>query len=258
MSNFLNEHVPRSNYPTTDFRPMAETDFHRKLMFRVIETLIAWFAKSPDVYVTGNLLLFYEKGNKRKHVAPDCMIVKGVPNHDRQNFLLWDEGKGPNVVIEITSKTTMKEDQGIKRELYRNVLKVPEYFQFDPKSEYLFPSFQGHRLINGEYVPIEPTEGRLVSEELGLHLERDGEELRFWNPITKDWLPTSDEQLALEREKVMAAAEKTELLREQAQQEKLRADAESARADANDRELEQLRREINQLKAKGLSSDTDL
>ena len=266
-----------TGYPTSDHRPMAETDFHRKLMYRVINTLIAWFASRPDVYVTGNLLLFYEKGNKRKHVAPDCFVVFGVPNHDRQNYLLWEEGMGPNVVIEITSKTTMKEDRGIKHDLYRNVLKVPEYFQFDPKAEYLFPSFQGHRLIDGEYVPIEPTEGRLVCEELGLHLERDGEDLRFWNPETESWIPNSDELLEWERDKVMAEAERVELLLEEAaierertkeqkkraevekkkaEEEKKRAEIEKKRANLAESELERLRQQIAAMK-NGHSSGTN-
>ncbi len=185
----------RNNYPTTDFRPMAETDFHRKLMTAVIDTLIAWYATRPDVYVTGNLLLFYEKGNKRRHVAPDCFVVLGVPNYDRPNYLLWDEKRGPSVVIEITSKTTKAEDTKTKFALYRDTLKVPEYFLFDPKGEYLEPSLQGYRLVKRKYVAIEAVESRLPSESLGLHFERDGQALRLWNPETRNWLPTQAERM---------------------------------------------------------------
>lgn len=185
----------RNTYPTTDFRPMAETDFHRKLMTAVIDTLIAWYATRPDVYVTGNLLLFYEKGNKRRHVAPDCFVVFGVPNYDRPNYLLWDEKRGPSVVIEITSKTTKAEDTKTKFALYRDTLKVPEYFLFDPKGEYLEPSLQGYRLVKRKYVTIEAIESRLPSEALGLHFERDGQSLRLWNPETRNWLPTQAERV---------------------------------------------------------------
>ena len=68
--------------------------------------------------------------------------------------------------------------------LYRDVLKVTEYFLFDPTEDYLDPPFQGFRLIGGDYVPSDPIEGRLPSEVLGLHLERDGEELRLFDPAT--------------------------------------------------------------------------
>lgn len=195
----------RNTYPTTDFRPMAETDFHRKLMTAVIDTLIAWYATRPDVYVTGNLLLFYEKGNKRRHVAPDCFVVFGVPNYDRPNYLLWDEKRGPSVVIEITSKTTKAEDTKTKFALYRDTLKVPEYFLFDPKGEYLEPSLQGYRLVKRKYVAIEAVESRLPSEALDLHLERDGQSLRLWNPKTGNWLPIQaerEEQLRREIEEL--------------------------------------------------------
>ena len=63
------------NYPTTDGKPMAETDIHRELMFALIHRLQYWFADVPKMYVSGNLLLFYVKGNKRKHVSPDVFVV---------------------------------------------------------------------------------------------------------------------------------------------------------------------------------------
>ncbi len=74
--------------------------------------------------------------------------------------------------------------------LYRDVLKVSEYFLFDPRSEYLNPPLQGFRLVGGDYVPIEPVAGRLPSEVLGLHLEHDGAHLRLFDPATNQWLPT--------------------------------------------------------------------
>ena len=85
-------------------------------------------------------------------------------------------------MIEITTKTTKREDQNKKRVLYRDVLKISEYFQFDPTEDYLKPSLQGVRRIGDDYVPIELMDGRLYSENLGLSLERSGWELRLWDP----------------------------------------------------------------------------
>jgi Uma2 family endonuclease len=183
------------DYPTSDGKPMAETDLHRDEMVDLIQTLQRHFADEPDVYVTGNILLYYEEGNRRKHVSPDVFMVRGVPKKLRDYYLLWLEGKGPEAVIELTSKTTKREDRGKKRILYRDVLRVPEYFQFDPMEDYLKPPFQGHRLENGEYVPIEPVEGRLPSAVLGLHLERDGQHLRLFYPRTRQRLLTPKELL---------------------------------------------------------------
>jgi hypothetical protein len=91
----------RNGYPTSDGKPMAETDDHRDLMNALIETLKAYFAGEPMVYVSGNLLLFYVPGNKRRHLSPDVFVVRGVPNHNRPNYLLWEEGRGPQFVIEL-------------------------------------------------------------------------------------------------------------------------------------------------------------
>jgi Uma2 family endonuclease len=110
---------------------MAETDLHRDLMVSLIAMLRAFFA-GQRVYVSGNLLVCYQRGDRRRHVAPDVFVVRGVENRQRPNYLIWEESKGPEVVIELTSQTTHEEDTETKRLLYRDVLKVQEYFLFDP------------------------------------------------------------------------------------------------------------------------------
>jgi Uma2 family endonuclease len=214
--------TPRSStrraieYPTGDGKPMAETDIHRQIMVDLIEILEDRYANDPNVYVSGDLMYFYEEGNKRKHVAPDVFLVRGVPKRPpRDHYLAWLEGKHPDIVIEVTSKTTRKTDEGKKRELYRDVLRVPEYFQFDPTEDYLKPSMQGHRLVDGQYAPIQPVAGRLPSELLGLHFERDGTSLRLYDPVTGRWLPTRQEDRAEERRRAAEAeAEVARLRRE--------------------------------------------
>ena len=83
---------------------MAETDVHRTLMMDLIQTLQAHYAADPMVYVSGKLLLFYEEGNKRKHISPDVFVVRGVAKKLRENYLTWEEGKGPDLAIELTDK----------------------------------------------------------------------------------------------------------------------------------------------------------
>src|SRR5262245_13857684 len=97
-------------YPTSDGRPVAETDLHRELMFALIQMLQAWYAGDPNVYVSGNLLVFYERGNRLRHLSPDVFVVKGVPKRLRDNYLIWEEGKSLDLVIELTSKTKKDED----------------------------------------------------------------------------------------------------------------------------------------------------
>ena len=182
------------DYPTSDGRPMAETDWHRKLMTALIETLTAFFAALPRVYVSGNLLVFYEPGNRRRHLAPDVFVVRGVAKHDRPNYLIWRERKAPEFVIELTSSTTRREDVAHKFALYRDTLRAKGYFLFDPFKDYLDPPMQGYRLRKGNYVSIKPVDGRLPSRVTGLHLERAGHDLRLWNPAIGQWLVTPEER----------------------------------------------------------------
>jgi Uma2 family endonuclease len=189
-------------YPTSDGRPMAETDWHRILMVQLIQTLEARYVTQSDVYVSGNLLVFYRPNDRRRHLSPDCFVVFGVEKHLRLNYLTWEEGKGPDVVIELTSKTTRREDLTTKFELYRDVLKVKEYFLFDPYEDYLTPSMQGFRLRAGEYQPIRMKGERLPSQRLGLHLERDEESLRLWDPEAGAWLPTPQEVIVSQQAEI--------------------------------------------------------
>jgi Uma2 family endonuclease len=183
------------DYPTSDGKPMAETDWHRDIMVALIEILQAFFAHVTDVYVSGDLLMFYVPGNKRRHVAPDVFVVKGVRKGRRLNYIVWEEGKGPDVAIEITSSSTRHVDVKRKFLLYQDVLKVQEYFLFDPFADYLDPPLQGYRLQRGTYVPIRAIKGRLPSKVLGLHLERDESDLRLFDPNTRRWLLTPQERV---------------------------------------------------------------
>ena len=225
----------RVDYPTRDGRPMGETDLHRNDMFDLIETL-KLFYEGERVYVSGNILLFYERGNRRRHVSPDVLVVKGLEHRERDNFLLWEEGKPPNMVIEVTSASTREEDLKKKFEVYRDLVKVAEYFLFDPRGEYLSPALKGYRLSAGEYVPIGPVNGRFPSEELGIELEQSGKELRLYHPAKGAWLPTPREV----SEKALADQQRAESRAETAEAGRRQAEAEAARLR---NELEKLRRQ---------------
>jgi len=222
------------NYPSSDGRPFAESDLHREFMCLLLHRLQAWFAADPMGYVSANLLLYYVRGNKRMRVAPDVFVVKGVAKKLRDNYLLWEEGKGPDMVIEVTSSSTRKEDTDTKFKLYRDILKVREYILFDPHAEYLDPSLQGYRLENGEYIPILPTCGRLPSEVLGLQLERPESDLKLYDPAIGQWILAAEDVVLLET---------FELQKER----RLRQQAEVARKCA-EAEVERLRRENEALR----------
>jgi Uma2 family endonuclease len=215
------------DYPTSDGRPMAETDIHRELMIDTIGTLQDFYADEPMVYVSGNLLVFYERGDRLRHVSPDTFVVKGVPKHQRDNYLIWEEAHSLDVVFEFTSKTTRLEDRDVKFELYEKRLKVREYFLFDPLGDYLTPPLQGYRLRQDKFVPIRAVKGRFPSQVLGLHIERAGAALRFYHPPSGQFLPTRGEKLELTTEKLELTTEK--LAAAEAENARLRHELEALR-----------------------------
>jgi Uma2 family endonuclease len=211
------ERRPHDNgYPTWSAEPMPETDLHRDLMVQLIEVLRRFYL-NQQVYVTGNILVFYEQGNRRRHVSPDVWLARGVANYQRPNYLIWEEASGPEFVIELTSSTTQREDQTTKLALYRDRLRVREYFLFDPEGDYLDPQLQGYRLRGNTYQRIHPRHGRLPSQVTGLHVEQDGNQLRLWNPATQAWLPTQGEVIEqLEEQNALLQQQLAQLLGGQA------------------------------------------
>jgi Uma2 family endonuclease len=202
------------DYPSGDGKPMAETELHLLDMIDTIQLLRDYFSTKPKVYVGGNLLLYYQEGNRRKHVAPDVLVALGVPKEPlRENYLVWEEGKAPDFVIEITSKSTKQEDKNKKLAIYRDILRVSEYFLFDPTEDYLDPPLQGFRLVRRKYLPIDPIAGRLPSQVLGLHLERDGQNLRLVDPATGERLLTRLERAPAAEAAERRLAEENERLR---------------------------------------------
>jgi len=115
----------------------------------------------------------------------------------------------------LTSKSTKNEDLKKKFELYRDVIKVSEYFLFDPLGDYLKPPLQGFRLQDGKYGPIEAVKNRLPSQTLRLHLERDDENLRLYDPKTGQWLPTPTEERQKKRAENEELRKEVEELRRQ-------------------------------------------
>ncbi|HWM94647.1 MAG TPA: Uma2 family endonuclease [Thermoanaerobaculia bacterium] len=188
-------------YPSSDGRPIAEGDVHLEEMFYLITALKDRYQDVPDVYVAGNLLLYFIRGDRTARLAPDVFVVKGVEKRNRKSFLLWKEGQAPCFVIEVTSEDTRDEDIEMKRDRYERI-RVDEYFLHDPLAEYLNPPLQGYRLQDGRYRRISPEpDGSLVSWTTGLRLRREGEHLRLVDLATGTPLPSFQEVQEASRRK---------------------------------------------------------
>ncbi len=212
--------APAIVYPESDGKPMAETDLHRNLMFDIIKMLTHYFQNRNEVYVSGNLLIYYEEGNPKKSVAPDVFVVFGVSEKPRRTFLTWEEGETPDFVLEVASASTHQNDIGHKKDLYASVLKVEEYYIYDPYSE-INPYFLCYRFVEGTYQEIEFVDERLPSHVLGLELgERDGV-LGLYNPDIQEWLQPPEQRA--EQESIARKHAEAELTKALAELERFRA-----------------------------------
>ena len=172
---------------------MAESDLHAACMRYVTDALRWLFEKRgrENVYAGSNNFLYYEQGNPRSAVSPDVYVVMGALAHLGDTYLLWNEPKGPDFVLEVTSASTRHNDERHKRDVYA-ALGVSEYFLYDPRAEYLTPPLQGYWLRNGAYRPLTAVtvlSNRGVaatSEVLGLELrdERETRMVRLRDPAT--------------------------------------------------------------------------
>ncbi len=197
-------------YPESDGKPLAETDIHRQLIIDLIFALENFFRNAPDVYVSGNLLLYYEEGNPKKNLSPDVFVARGVGKSPRRVYKLWEEGHPPEVVIEVSSRATWGEDLQKKWMLYAQ-MGVKEYFIFDPEYDYLATPLLAYRLEEGQFVPLEVKDGRVRSQVLGLELVDTGETLRLLEPQTGQFLLTPRE---VEQARQQAEAEVARLREE--------------------------------------------
>ncbi len=154
-------------YPSGDGQPVAETFAHLYAMLMTIEVLLLHL-EGQQATVLGNQFLYYEQGNPSKRVAPDVFVIFDVAPGGRDNYKIWEEGSVPSIAFEMTSPSTKKEDEGPKKQLYAQI-GIQEYWQFDPKGEWIKEQLRGYQLENGQYQPITNN----ISLVLQLRLEVD-------------------------------------------------------------------------------------
>ena len=222
---------PADLYPESDGKPMAETDLHIEAIIRMRSLFRVYYKDRPDVYISGNLMMYYEDGRPPKAVSPDILISFGVGKKRRRTYKIWEEGKPPDFVVEFSSKGTVQNDLNNKMELYAR-LGIPEYFLCDVDRRYLPTPLMGFRLIDGEYVEIAANaDGGISSEVLGLdfHLLADG--FGIYDPETRNWLQTPEE-----------------VANSRAERDRARAERDRARAERAETELARLREELARLK----------
>ncbi len=193
MSTPLRKIPAEPVFPESDGRPMGETGIHVNLIMDLKTTLEIHFQPQEDVLVGSNQLLFYLEGSPKRFLVPDLYVVRGTSREPRRSYKLWEEGRPPNVVIEISSESTFDQDLERKVDLYE-LIGVKEYFIFDPQYDLQPQPLIGFRMKGRQYETLRVKHGVVQSKELKLDLTDTGKTLRLRDPKTGQFLLTPQEE----------------------------------------------------------------
>jgi Uma2 family endonuclease len=208
---------PEIFYPSSDGEPLAESYDHLYVIMTTLAMLLAHL-KGQQATVLADQFLYYAQGFPRLRVAPDVMVIFDVEPGGRDNYKIWEEGRVPSVIFEMTSPGTRSRDDVEKKDLYQG-LGVTEYWQFDPRGEWIPEQLRGYRLQGDEepvYVPIADN----TSQVLQLQLVVEAKIIAFYrldNGVRL--LPLEELNIAIEQQV------------QRIEEESQRADRESQRAD---------------------------
>lgn len=211
--------------PCEDGEPM-ETGFHDAQDALLKDTLLDAWADRRDFFVAGNMFVYFSELQIRgkEFRGPDVFVVLDVDPKGRKSWVAWEEdGRLPDVVIEVTSPTTAHIDRGEKMRIYSRIWRTDAYFIFDPETEVL----EGYRrsLSERAYEPIQPDErGDFEVASMGLKLGLRPTKYRQYDQLFVRWIDSSGSPLPTAQER--AASE-----RARAESERARAETERARAD---------------------------
>lgn len=224
------EILPMEKDLPSEVWPM-ESSIHA-LQLRLLVNILEYFWRDrKDFFIGDNLTIYfsYEQTKKHDFRGPDFFVVTNTNNRQRKSWVVWEEGRLPELVIELLLDSTAANDRGLKKDLYASRFRTPEYFWFAPETG----EFAGFRLRGTQYEEVQPDErGWRWSEVLGLYLGTHEGFLRYFTP-SGEMLPTPNEAAHSEAQR--------------ADQETQRANQQAQRADAAEQRAAQLAAKLREL-----------
>lgn len=175
--------------------PEIESSLHYMQLLLLVTCLEWLWRDQNDFFIGANLTIYFSRQQlkNRDFRGPDFFLVKQTEKRPRNAWVVWEEdGKYPNLIIELLSNSTATVDRNLKKVLYQDRFRTPEYFWFSPETY----EFEGFRLSGHEYQAIAPNpQGWRWSEELGLFLGVEANQLRYFTPEGEK-VPTPEESAA--------------------------------------------------------------
>ncbi|MDB9312574.1 Uma2 family endonuclease, partial [Spirulina sp. CS-785/01] len=236
--------------PYDDGEPL-ESNRHRIAMNVLIDSVNQVYQNREDYFAGGNMFIYYssQQARNRDFRGPDFFVVLNVDGtRERRSWVVWEEeGRYPDVIVELMSPSTASEDTSKKKELYEQTFRTQDYFVYDPFNG---ESLQGwHLNRNQEYEELTPDErGWLWCESLGLWLGTWEGRLRRENAL---WLRFYEQEGNL----VLLQEEVAERERAEKEREREAKQREQERANRAESDVQRLRERLQEL---GIDPDSVL
>ncbi|NCJ05433.1 Uma2 family endonuclease [Synechococcales cyanobacterium C] len=197
--------------------PPLESYQHLQQLLLLLKCLDWLWRDRTDYFAAGNLTIYYSarKLKTEDFRGPDFFVVLGTEKRPRKSWTVWEEaGQYPHVIVELLSDSTAKIDRGLKKQIYQDTFRTPDYFWFDPHNQ----EFAGFHLVDGNYEALAATEkGWRWSEQLGLYLGVEQEQLRFFT-AEGELVPTPEESAEAERQRADTERQRADTERQRAEQ----------------------------------------
>lgn len=210
--------------------PEMESSLHYMQLLLLVSCLEWSWQERDDFFIGANLTIYFSRQQlkNRDFRGPDFFLVKNTNREPRNSWVVWEEdGRYPDLIIELLSDSTAKIDRTIKRDLYAERFHTPEYFYFSPDTL----EFAGFRLDINQYKPITPNaQGWLWSEVIGAFLGIHERQLRYFS-LEGALLPTPQETAQREIQKANQERAKAEQERVKAEQERVKAEQQRVKAE---------------------------
>ena len=163
---------PPTDLVFDDGEPL-ESNRHRIAMNALIRAVPQGLGDRPNFFTGGNMFIYYSRNQAMNEDfrGPDFFVALDVvPNRDRQGWVVWEEqGRYPNVIVELLSPSTAAVDRGVKKDLYEQVFRTADYFVFDPFQPNSLTGW--HLDLDQGYQPLVPNQqGWLWCQKLQLWL----------------------------------------------------------------------------------------
>src|SRR5437899_3856209 len=104
-----------------------DSPWHRDAIALLFDVLTWRFRHRPDYYVGGNMFIYFspKRSRQRDYRGPDFFYVDGVSRQpERLYWVVWEEGKFPDFLLELLSKSTAKMDRTTKKTIYERTFRT--------------------------------------------------------------------------------------------------------------------------------------